>query len=117
MWTGACESLCKAGASLPKSTGRSCGSVELVWVMSDICIGEAPSPHSLPRSAVGLLNRGGYMWTGACESLCKAGASLPKLTGCLCGSVELVWDPPMLQFQWLAGCWWYSSSLQHSETR
>ena len=56
MWTGACESVCKAGASLPKSTGRLCGSVCLVWVTSDIRIGEAPSPHSLPNGALRLLN-------------------------------------------------------------
>ena len=56
MWTWACVSVCMAGASLPNLTGRLCGSVPLVWVMSDIRIGEAPSPHSLPRSTLRLLN-------------------------------------------------------------
>ena len=56
MWTGACESVCMAGASLPISMGRLCGPVPLVWAMSDIRIGEAPSPHSLPNGTLRLVN-------------------------------------------------------------
>ena len=39
------------------------------------------------------------MWTGASESVCKVGASLPKLMGCLCNSVHLVGDERYLHWQ------------------
>ena len=55
MWMGASESVCMAGASLPKSMGRLCGSVPL-WAMSDIRIGEVLSPHSLPNGTLRLIN-------------------------------------------------------------
>ena len=39
------------------------------------------------------------MWTGASESVCKVGASLPKSTGRLCNSVRLVGDERYLHRQ------------------